>query len=354
MKFRYFSANFWLILIVSCASTTPPVAPEQPRTVPLIIAVAEKDPALNVSIVVFAKGQGNPALRSAEADYLPSVLRETLVESGHWGAVRVVPRIDPTAEVLVTAEIRSSNGVDLMLYVRARDSTGRIWIDKDYSDWATDHGYDFSEEILKEPFVDLFNLVANDMLKVRETLVDQELARILDTAMLRYAVALSPEVFNRYLIKNEDGTIEVSGLPARTDPMYSRARKIRESEYKFIDIVDEQYENFYLKMRETYSYWRRYSYELTEYNEKIEQSGAKRKRSRESVWVAMEDVYRTYKESKMNEDALRELASSFDSEITPIVTELEGTVVELNGTLEAQYEAWRTLLRKIYQVETGI
>ena len=353
MSLKYFRILLWLLFITSCTSTSQPVSVKQAVSVPLVKAIAEKEPALNVSIVVFGKGQGGSPLRSAEADYLPSVLRETLVESGHWGAVRVVPRLDPTAEVLVTAEIRSSNGVDLVLHVRAGDSTGRVWIDKDYSDWSTDHHYDFDEESQVEPFSDLFNLIANDMLEARESLQDKELSRILDTSMLRYAVALSPEVFNRYLKKNADGTIEVAGLPARTDPMYSRARNIRESEYKFIDIVDEQYGNFYLKMQETYGYWRRYSYELTTYNEKIEQSGSKRKRSRESVWVAMEDVYRTYKESKMNEDALRELASSFDSEITPIVTELEGTVIELSGTLKAQYDDWRKLLRKIYQAETG-
>jgi hypothetical protein len=353
MKPNFLLTLCGLLFVASCATTPEPVVIERPQEIQLVKAVHEKNPALNVSIVVFGKGQGNPALRSAEADYLPSVLRETLIESGHWGAVRVVPRYDPTAEVLVTGEIRSSNGVDLELHIKAGDSTGRIWIDKDYSDFATDHGYDFDEQYQIEPFKDLFNLIANDMLEIRESLEANQLSRVLDTAMLRYAVELSPDVFERYLVKNEDGTVEVSGLPARTDPMYSRARKIRDSEYKFIDIVDEQYENFYKSMRETYGYWRRYSYELTEYNEKIEQNGSKRKRSRESVWVAMDDVYRTYKESKMNEDALRELASSFDSEITPIVTELEGTVVKLNGTLEAQYEDWRKLLRQIYQEETG-
>jgi hypothetical protein len=352
MRINFLPVILALITITSC-TTTQPVVVEQPEVVQLIKATAENSPALNVSIVVFGQGQGNPALRAAEADYLPSVLRETLVESGHWGAVRVVPKLDPTAEVLVTAEILASNGVDLSLHVRAGDSTGRIWIEKDYTDLATDHGYDFDEEHQIEPFADLFNLIANDLFNERVALNDSQLSRILDTSMLRYAVALSPEVFDRYLVKNEDGTVAVSGLPARTDPMYSRARDIRESEYKFIDIVDEQYANFYQSMRETYGYWRRYSYELTEYNEKIEQNGNKRKRSNESVWVAMEDVYRTYKESKMNEDALRELASSFDSEISPIVTELEGTVVKLNGTLESQYEDWRKLLRKIYKAETG-
>ena len=102
-------------------------------------------------------------LRAAEADYLPFVLRETLVESGHWGAVRVVPEVDPTAEVLLTAEILVSNGVELRLRVRATDSTGKLWLDQEYSDWSTDHASEFDEQHLLEPLHDLFNKFANVM-----------------------------------------------------------------------------------------------------------------------------------------------------------------------------------------------
>ena len=55
----------------------------------------------------------------------------------------------------------------------------------------------------------------------------------------------------------------------------------------------------------------------------------------------------------MNEDELRELAASFDAEITPTVTRLEGTVVRLTGSLKSQYEEWRELLQEIYASERG-
>ena len=77
---------------------------------------------------------------------------------------------------------------------------------------------------------------------------------------------------------DKDGVVELAGLPARNDVMYVRAAKIRDSEYEFIDIVDEQFDNFYKKMRQTYSYWRQYSYELTEYNNRIQQAGSTGKR----------------------------------------------------------------------------
>ncbi|MBQ75892.1 MAG: hypothetical protein CMQ20_12840 [Gammaproteobacteria bacterium] len=350
-----------LLTIASCAS--PPVVELQPESVDLIQANVAQDPPLNVSVIVFARGTSNgqkaigekvfTPVRSAEVGYLPFALRETLVESGHWGAVRVIPELDPTAEVLVTAEILSSNGVELRLHVRVSDSTGRIWVDQEYSDLAIDHGYDFDIENLVEPFQDIFNKISNDIYMARKGLSEMELIQILDTAMLRYAIALSPKAFAGYLTETGDGVLEVSGLPARNDLIYARVKNIRESEYAYIDTVDEQFENFYKKMQLAYAYWRRYSFELIEYSKKIEQAGSPRVRSQEGSWASMEKVYRTYRESKMNEDSLREMAASFDAEISPTVTELEGTVIRLNGSLRAQYEEWRRLLREIYAAERG-
>lgn len=361
LYFRKISLIAGMLVIACCA--TPPVVEQQPETVDLIKARVPQNPALNISIIVFDKGLSGDQLnigakvfrplRTAEADYLPFALRETLVESGHWGAVRVVPEVDPTAEVLVAAEILSSNGVELKLHMRATDSTGRIWLDKEYSDWSTDHAYEFDEKNLVEPFQDLFNKVANDMYRVHANLSEFELSHIFDSATLRYAFALSPQAFGEYLTATDDGVMQVSALPARDDAMYARVNIIRESEYAFIDRVDEQFENFYKKMRLTYAYWRRYSYELIEYDKKIEQSGSAAKRSREGNLAAMENIYKTYKESKMNEDSLREMAASFDNEISPTVTELEGTVIRLKGSLQAQYKEWRRLLREIYAAERG-
>ncbi len=352
-----------LFLLVSCA-TAPVVVVEEPKTISLVKAQTQVTPAFNISILVFDSGIGAnstgqsvskifPPLRTAEADYLPSVLKETLIEAGHWGAVRVVPEVDPTAEILVTAEIKTSNGIDLQLHVRAWDSLGRVWIDREYQDRATDDDYDIEGEASNDPFQDLFNEIANDLYLVRQEQSAKNASDILDTAMLRYAIALSPQAFSEYLAVDEEGIVELAGLPARNDVMYLRATRIRDSEYEFIDIVDEQFDNFYQKMRQTYSYWRQYSYELTEYNNRIQQAGSTGKRSRGGSWAALHDVYKTYKESKMNEDELRELAASFDAEITPTVTRLEGTVVRLTGSLKSQYEEWRELLQEIYASERG-
>ena len=350
-----------LLVLISCAGTPQVLAPE-PKNIALIKEDIVSEPALNISILTFNdKSRQNvnankkvfPQVRAAEGEYLPFVLREALVESGHWGAVRVVPDLDPTAEILISAEILVSNAIELKLDVRAWDSTGQIWIDRTYEDWAIDHSYRYDMKNLVEPFQDLFNKIANDLYMVRRVKTEKSLSNMLDTSMLRYAMALSPKAFSEYLEIGDDGLIILAGLPARDDVMYERASKIREAEYEFIDIVDEQYENFYKKMQLTYAYWRQYSYELIEYNKRIEQSGSTGRKKRQGSWEELDDIYKAYQESKMNEDELRELAASFDAEITPTVTELEGTVIKLTGSLKSQYEEWRALLQKIYAQERG-
>jgi len=141
----------------------------------------------------------------------------------------------------------------------------------------------------------------------------------------------------------------MQGLPARNDPLYRRVRQIREREYSMQDIVDEHFENFYDDMQTIYPYWRQSSYELLVYNGQLEDRDSREDRGpRSGSWAAVESVYRTYKELKLNEDELRELASSFEREIAPTVTEMEGRVIELQGSLSTQYMTWRKLLRQIY------
>ena len=93
--------------------------------------------ALNVSIVIFDPGvpddkslhrdlQIFPRIREIEARILPFVLRDTLAGTGGWGAVRVIPEPDVSAELLVTGEIGRSDGEMLELRIRAVDASGVV------------------------------------------------------------------------------------------------------------------------------------------------------------------------------------------------------------------------------------
>ncbi|MFN3235719.1 MAG: hypothetical protein ACE37D_01540 [Pseudomonadales bacterium] len=311
----------------------------------------------NVSILLFdvaASGEKisriYEPIRNAEAAYLPVLLKKTLDESGFWGAVSVVPSLDTASEVFVRGTILESTSLQLVLQLEVSDSRGEVWFTRTYADLADPADYDLDVNVTADPFQDLFDQVANDMGEYLNQVDSSAAEGILDTAMLRYAMLLSPEAFSGYLQTSSDGRVDLMGLPARNDPLYQRVRQIRSREYAVQDVVDEHFDNFFADMGKVYPYWRQSSYELIAYNNKIE---LQRNTGRQDSWREVERVYRLYKERKLNEDELRELASSFEREIEPTVAELEGRVIELQGSLFDQYKTWRRILREIYQNTVG-
>ena len=56
----------------------------------------------------------------------------------------------------------------------------------------------------------------------------------------------------------------------------------------------------------------------------------------------------------MHYEAIQELAASFDAEMQPLLVEVQGETLRLTGSAEAQYAAWRKLLRRIFEEETGL
>lgn len=350
-----------MVIVFLAACATPP-EPSPPLSADLLYASEnlESHALLDIGLSVFDPGipadrlkqerdQVYPGVRYAEARYLPYILRQTLEKSGQWGAVRVLPQTDPSAELLVTGTILHSNGVELRIHIRAWDAGGRDWLNKVYSDTAGWKYYGDTPNFHRDPFQDLYNNIANDLYAIRAMLTATELGRIIDISQLRYAAALSPGAFAGFLSERPDGTVELRRLPARNDPMMARVERLRQSEYLFIDTVDAQYQSFYRAMGPTYSLWRRYSYGQTLELEELKQLERQGRRG----FPAMKQAYDNYKEGKIQQQALRELAESFNTEVEPTAMDLEGKVVHLNGSLQSQYSEWRRLLRAIYAQETG-
>ena len=355
---------FLLILFLAGCESTPrpePVERPLPQTVELQLFQASglSNARLNVSIIAFeddheVSGSLHNSLaqvRSVENRYVPYVLKKTLDQSAFWGAVRVMPRSDPSVEIIVKGKVLSSDGVEMIVQINVQDATGRVWIDRMYYDVTDEIDYATDPNYTRDSFQDLYNRVANDMAEFSETLSHSQVSELLDIALVKYALVLSPESFGKYLA-TENGLSQLSGLPARDDPVLQRIEKIRDSEYLFADSVDAHYESLYRELGQTYAWWRYYSYELIVGNERLGDKDATRGATRGS-WYVMERVYKTFKESKMNEDALRELTDSFDNETASTVAEVSGRVYELNGTLDYQYNEWRRILRQVYRSETG-
>jgi hypothetical protein len=100
--------RFSLFLFLMCIAL-PQAAAELNVSISVFDAGVPADPSTHRDLMVF------PKIRRIEALFLPFVLRDTMVETNEWGAVRVVPELDIAAELLVTGAIVGSDGETLSL-----------------------------------------------------------------------------------------------------------------------------------------------------------------------------------------------------------------------------------------------
>ena len=380
-----------LAMLIGCA--TVPRANVEPA--PLQVASVElpESELLDVGVRVFRAGavttdqareEGQSSdVRRAETVYIPQHLRTTLQTSGQWGAVWVVPEESDAVDVNVAGEILSSSGEHLVLQVQARDASGRIWLERTYSAVAEDVSYGTPRKGEYDPYQDVYNAIANDLLAFRQTLTAAQKVEIRRVARLRYAQGLAPEVFQGYLLLQPDGLLVADRLPARDDPMMLRLLKVREREFMFYDTIDEHYADLYDQMWDPYLNWRRAQLEEVQaYRELKRQEMIRKVLSVAAIAgaVAYEATSRggryhssaatsamilggmaawqsgsvKAQEAEMHAESLRELGTSFEEEIQPQVVELEGRTLKLTGTASQQYDEWRRLLREIYASETGL
>jgi len=347
----------------------------------LDIDLAVFEPGVPTDLDEQAEKNIYPRVREAEARYIPYVLRATIERSNLWGAVRMIPGQNPLSEVVITGKILHSDGTELEVSVSVSDATGKHWYSRKYSDEASKFNYRPDLGIPGDPFQDLYNEIANDLYAYRSKLSEEELRRIRNIANLRYAAEISPDAFGQHLKVDNKGRFSINRLPADSDPMMARVSRIKESEYLFIDTVDQQYGQFFYNMDPSYSSWRRFSYEEVIAEKELKASSRRRMLAGAATVVggavlssksntqmgnavgqavavgglsAIKQGYDVGKQAKIHEDALQELAASFNAEVDPIVMEVEGEVVKLTGTLDAQYQNWRQLLRQIYAEEVGL
>jgi hypothetical protein len=315
-------------------------------------------------------------IRKSEARWIPMNLKRTLESTGYWGAVRMVPSA-ASVDVIVDGAIVSSTGKKLEIDVVVFDATGRSWLSKRYKQEADPLAYE--EESTKEPFQSLYNRIANDLLKERSDREPEEFAEIRRVSELKFASDLAPIAFQDYLAVKK-GRYSLARLPAAGDPMFARVSEIRERDHMFVDTLNEYYADLYSKMEAPYRGWRSSSYEeqlaLEELNRAAKWrtilgaaaviGGAVMSSRNGRGWsnagevavlggmVAVMDGLDKLGQKKMHQEALNELAASFDSEASELLVDVEGEVIRLKGSVETQYASWRQLLRDIFAAETGI
>jgi hypothetical protein len=331
---------------------------------PLSIAAGEALVRLDVGVLVFDPGIPRdvsthsklgvfPEIRKSEAKYMPVRLREVLIESGRWGAVRVLPEVVESSELLVSGTILHSDGRRLEVHITALDASGDPWLDEVYSGDASPG--DYPVNVPGDPFLDVYHRIADDLAAVRRQRSVAQLAALRQIALLRYAADLAPAAFSAYLSRTEAGRFTLVRLPAQDDPMLGRVLRLREQEYLFIDTVDEQYLRLSEQMAPTYHLWRQFGAEQAVYRADFEDRVSSRGRSgAPGSFAALQQTYNAYRLSKIHEQDLDELAGGFNNEVAPTLMEVSGTVYRLTGSLESQYTEWRDILRRIFELETGL
>ena len=62
--------------------------------------------------------------------------------------------------------------------------------------------------------------------------------------------------------------------------------------------------------------------------------------------MLMQSGFQKAQEKGVHQAALKELATSFDGDVSPLLVEVEGQQLKLTGPAETQFAAWRDLLRR--------
>jgi hypothetical protein len=323
-----------------------------------------------------------PEVRKAESRYFPVLVRDTLEDTGQWGQVRVLPREGTGMDVFVDGRILASDGRELKLEIVATDATGRTWFSKTYEFQADTRAYrpdDISRP--SDPFENLYNTLANDLLAARRALTVEQRVQLRQVSDLRFAADLAPYAFGSYLVQDRKGQYSPVRLPAAGDPVVQRMERVRERDYALVDTLNEHYSSFGDGVAEPYTNWRKYNHEELEAESQAKREALTRQvlgavavvggimagqetsssaGSAAATAAVIGGIY-AFKsgldkraEIKIHAESLKQLGDSFQAEVQPMVVDIEGRTLQLTGSAEEQYAEWRKLLRELYEDETGL
>ena len=198
---------------------------------------------------------------------------------------------------------------------------------------------------------------------------------------MRFARDFVPDAFASYVTPSRSGGFELRRLPAEGDQNLVRVRRVREREYLFIDALDDYYETFGTNMFTPYQNWRRATYsEAIAYKRAKQQARSRAIAGSAAVigGVATQATAQnavTYyggivgiiggatilktaldrrAQAQVSADVLQELGVSAEAAISPYTMDLENQVLQLQGSVEAQYQELRRILKMEYYRDLGL
>ena len=319
-----------------------------------------------------------PEIRKAEARYIPYHLKTTLEDTGFWGGVWVLPEKSEAMDLIVGGRIEVSNGLKVAVRIGVWDITGREWMNKVYETTVSRSAYSQQRDYSQDPYQSFYNKIANDLLKIRNSLSSPELRRISEIGDLRFAAELVPGVYNDYLMQDEKDIFSAKRLPSENDEMMGRIQNVKEREFVLVDTLNEYYAKLYQDISVPYENWRKLSREEMLTYEDLKRSALKRQllgaaailgaiayegNSQTSSYAKQAALYGGIEviksgfgmsaEAKVHKESLKELGTSFDTQAKPLIIEIEGQTLRLTGTAQEKFLEWRKLLKQIYTEETG-
>jgi len=319
-----------------------------------------------------------PEIRKAEARYMPFHLKKTLQDTGFWGGVWVLPEISEAIDLIVTGRIEVSDGLDVSIRVGVWDITGKEWANKVYSSSIAQSSYSKRRDLTQDPYQNVYNKIANDLVKIKQQFETEELERISEIGDIRFAAELIPNVYNEYLVKDKKNIYQAQRLPDDGDAIMQRVYNIQEREFLLLDTLNEYYAQLYENISQPYEDWRKLSREDMITYQELKKSARTRQLlgaaallgaiasdgdSRASSTMrqmaiyggmeAMRSGFGKASEAKIYKESMKELGTAFDSQAEPLIIELEGQTIRLTGNAQEKFLEWRKLLKQIYVDETG-
>jgi hypothetical protein len=302
-----------------------------------------------------------PEVRKSEAAFLAIHLMQTLQGTERFGLVRMVPANSRTADLMISGKIRYSTGRKLELTIEAEDATGRRWFKRKYKQSAEAISYAIRFMGTSEPFQQLYDQIAIDLIQQQKRFKKEYLEELREITELRYAAQLAPNIFDDYLTVDRKERTRVERLPSREDPILERVRQIQLHNEFFLDLLTERYLSFYGEMDETYDEYRANSYDVeTALMEAIRHYNANaRPRMNERGDFGSFDMWKARRAAYFRRRAaaqaryLEDISLNFSSVVEPMLIELDGETLQLEGSIEDQYAQWQELLEKIFESETG-
>ncbi|MAZ04294.1 MAG: hypothetical protein CMN56_14270, partial [Sneathiella sp.] len=199
-----------------------------------------------------------PELRRAESVRFALKLKEELEKAGRFGAVRVAPNSEATGDLYVLGKILESNGKDVEIEIDVYDISGAHWYNEDYEHEVLERFHKTYRNKGKDPYQPVFEEAALDLVEHLSEADATDLAALKSVTEMRFGANFSEEAFVEY-IREENGRVELIGLPSELDPMLARIRAIRIRDQLFIDNMQDHYAEFNAEMSTSYALWQEQS-----------------------------------------------------------------------------------------------